>query len=147
MKTCIIFNPVARGQKAGRFRHQLAGLASQSALKPTGAPGQGRALAAQAVEEGYEIIVAAGGDGTVNEVLNGIGDAPEGFARVRLALLPLGTVNVFARELGLPIHLERAWAVFERGRETAVDLARVEFMRKGEPATRYFAQLAGAGLD
>jgi len=147
MRACVIFNPTAKGEKARRFRQHLDAIGAACALKPTTAPGMGRALAAEAVGEGYECIIAAGGDGTVNEVLNGIGDAPEGFARVRLAVLPLGTVNVFARELGLPIHLARAWAVFERGRETAVDLPRVECVRNGRLTRRYFAQLAGAGLD
>jgi YegS/Rv2252/BmrU family lipid kinase len=147
MRACVIFNPTAKGEKARRFRRHLDAFGAACALKPTTAPGMGRALAAEAVAEGHECIIAAGGDGTVNEVLNGIGDAPHGFARVRLAVLPLGTVNVFARELGLPLHLERAWAVFERGRETAVDLPRVDFTRNGQPTHRYFAQLAGAGLD
>src|SRR5215470_1936506 len=101
-RTCVIFNPTARGEKARRFRRHLDAIGAQSALKQTAAPGEARRLAAEAVEEGFEIVVAAGGDGTLNEVLNGLGDAPGGFERVRLGLLPLGTVNVFARELGLP---------------------------------------------
>jgi diacylglycerol kinase (ATP) len=147
MRACVIFNPTAKGDKARHFRRHLDTLGSAWSLKPTTAAGMARTLAAQAVNEGSECIVAAGGDGTVNEVLNGIGDAPDGFARVRLAVLPLGTVNVFARELRLPIHLERAWGVIERGRETAVDLPSIEFMREGQLTRRYFAQLAGAGLD
>jgi YegS/Rv2252/BmrU family lipid kinase len=147
VRACVIFNPTAKGEKARLFRRHLDAIGASCALKPTTAAGMGRALAAEAVAEGHESIVAAGGDGTVNEVLNGIGDVPDGFARARLAVLPLGTVNVFARELGLPIHLERAWAVFERGRETAVDLPRIEFRRGDQPARRYFAQLGGAGLD
>ena len=91
--------------------------------------------------------MAAGGDGTVNEVLNGMGDAPNGFDDVRLGVLPLGTVNVFARELKLPTKLERAWAVLRRGRETRIDLGRADFQADGQPARRYFMQLAGAGLD
>src|SRR5207245_10186036 len=66
MKTCVVFNPAAHGEKARRFRDQLAALSTECALKPTYAPGGGRALAAEAVREGFEIIVAAGGDGTVN---------------------------------------------------------------------------------
>ena len=46
------------------------------------------------------------GDGTVHEVLNGIGDAPTGFEKARLGVLPLGTVNVFARELKMPLKME-----------------------------------------
>src|SRR5216117_3762717 len=99
MSTCVIFNPAARGEKAKQFADQLAMLSARVTLKPTYAAGAGRALAAEAVREGFETIVAAGGDGTVNEVLNGIGDEPDGFARTCFAVLPLGTVNVFAKEL------------------------------------------------
>jgi YegS/Rv2252/BmrU family lipid kinase len=83
----------------------------------------------------------------VNEVLNGLGDAPDGFARARLGVLPLGTVNVFARELKIPLRLERAWEVLRRGNETKIDLPRVEFSVNGKSERRYFVQLAGAGLD
>ena len=79
--TCVIFNPAARGNKARHFRQHLDEIGGQSALKATAAPGDARRLATEAVGDGYDLIVAAGGDGTVNEVLNGIGDAPDGFAR------------------------------------------------------------------
>ena len=91
--------------------------------------------------------MAAGGDGTINEVTNGIGDAPEGFARARLGVLPLGTVNVFARELKIPLQVESAWEVLRRGHETKIDLPRVEFSADGVLQKRYFCQLAGAGMD
>lgn len=147
MRTCVIFNPAARGEKAAGFREHLGELASQCALKPTYAPGSGRALAAAAVQEGFETIVAAGGDGTLNEVLNGIGDAPGGFGRARLAVVPLGTVNVFAKELDLPQSFAAAWEVIQRGHERCMDLPWAESTAEGKPARRYFAQLAGAGLD
>src|SRR4030095_13546049 len=76
LKACIIFNPAARGEKSRRFRDQLAALSSQVSLKPTYAPGSGQALVADAVREGFDTIIAAGGDGTVNEVLNGIAASP-----------------------------------------------------------------------
>ncbi len=147
MRICVIFNPTARGERAKRFRRQLDGIGAECALKPTTAPGGGRALAAESVREGFEIIVAAGGDGTLNEVLNGIGDEPDGFARARLGVLPLGTINVFAREIGMPLDLHRAWAVIRRGRESAIDLPQAEFGAPAQPQRRWFAQLAGAGLD
>ena len=147
VRICVIFNPAARGNKARHFRRQLDAIGSQCALKATAAPGDARRLAAEAVADGFDAIVAAGGDGTVNEVLNGIGDAPDGFARARLGVLPLGTVNVFARELKIPLRIGRAWDALQRGRETRVDLARVEFSAKGARQRRYFVQLAGAGLD
>ena len=147
MRICVIFNPAARGNKARHFRRQLDDIGSQCALKATAAPGDARRLAAEAVGEGYDLVVAAGGDGTVNEVLNGIGDAPDGFSRARLGVLPLGTVNVFARELKIPLRIERAWAVLQRGREMRMDLPRVEFSANGKCDRRYFVQLAGAGFD
>jgi YegS/Rv2252/BmrU family lipid kinase len=145
--TCVIFNPAARGNKARHFRRHLDEIGGQCALKATAAPGDARRLAAEAVGEGCDLIVAAGGDGTVNEVLNGIGDAPDGFARARLGVLPLGTMNVFARELKIPFRFERAWETLRRGNEIKIDLPRVEFSANGKIERRYFIQLAGAGLD
>ncbi len=147
VRTCVIFNPAARGDKARRFRQFLDGLGGQCRLKLTAAAGDARRLATEAVHEGFEIVVAAGGDGTLNEVLNGIGDVPQGFENARLGILPLGTVNVFARELKIPTAHDRAWEIIRQGRETRIDLPRVEFQLNGKPQHRYFAQLAGAGLD
>src|SRR5690349_16754516 len=147
MRKCVIFNPTARGEKAKRFRRHLDAIASECALKMTAAPGDARKLASEAIAEGFEIVVAGGGDGTVNEVLNGIGDAPDGFERARLGVLPLGTVNVFARELGIPSQLEPAWQTIRAARETRIDLPRVEYVEHGRAARRSFAQPAGAGPD
>jgi diacylglycerol kinase (ATP) len=147
VRICVIFNPAARGNKARHFRHHLDEVGGQAALKATAAPGDARRLAAEAIADGFDLIVAAGGDGTVNEVLNGIGDAPDGFERVRLGVLPLGTVNVFARELKIPLRLERAWEILRRGREIKIDLSCAEFFTGGVRKKQFFAQLAGAGLD
>ncbi len=147
MRICVIFNPAARGEKAKRFREQLGLLSAQCTLKPTCASGDGIRLATEAVKEGYEVIAAAGGDGTVNEVLNGIAAEPEALAKVRLAVLPLGTVNVFARELNLPLRFSEAWATLLRGNEISIDLPVAEFAVQEQKRRRYFAQMAGAGVD
>jgi YegS/Rv2252/BmrU family lipid kinase len=144
---CVIFNPFARGEKARHFRRHLDLIAGNCALKQTAAAGGGRPLAAEAIREGFETIVAAGGDGTLNEVLNGIGDAPGGFKRARLGVIPLGTVNVFAKEIGIPQSLKGAWKIITAGNETRIDLPCAEFLENDKPARRYFAQLAGSGLD
>src|SRR5688572_12223102 len=141
LKTCIIFNPTARGDKARLFRQHLDGLAAEATLKPSLSAGHARALAAEAVREGFKLIVAAGGDGTVNEVLNGIGDAPDAFAGVRLGVLPLGTVNVLALELGIPTNLTAACKLLQSGRERVVDLPQIHF--QGNPVPRLFTQMAG----
>jgi diacylglycerol kinase (ATP) len=147
VRACVIFNPSAKGDKARRFRRHLDEIGNQSTLKLTTGPGDARRLAAEAVEEGFQVVVAAGGDGTVNEVLNGIGDAEQGFERAALGVLPLGTVNVFARELGIPQKPELAWKIIRDGRMTRIDLPQVTFTRKGLRHIRFFAQMAGAGLD
>ena len=146
MRTCVIFNPTAQGEKARRLRRHLEEIGAAATLMQTRAVDHARELAAEAVRAGFEIIVAAGGDGTVNEVLNGIGDA-DGFERARLAVLPIGTVNVFAKELKLPGSVRGAWEIVRAAKETRIDLPLVEFTADGKPQRRFFAQLAGAGLD
>ena len=146
MRTCVIFNPVARGDKARHLRERLGEVAREAVLKPTSCPGDARRLGAEAVREGFETVVAAGGDGTLNEVLNGLADA-DGFGRTRLGVLPLGTVNVFAKELKLPQDFEGAWAAIRQGRDRLIDAPWASFVAEGRPQRRFFAQLAGAGLD
>lgn len=146
-KPCVIFNPAARGMKASRWKAELADLARSAAFKPTTGPGSARRLAATAVEEGYETIVAAGGDGTVNEVVNGIGDAPDGYERAALAVLPVGTTNVFAKEFGIGPRLAQAWEQLQGGIEIRIDLPWIDLSIDGAPQRRHFAQLASAGAD
>ena len=135
----VIFNPAARSEKSRRMRQFLDSKTNDHVtLAPTEKADDARRLAAQAVADGYDLIVAAGGDGTVNEVINGTG-----LSGVALGILPLGTVNVFAQDLGIPGKMDEAWAVVESGRIRAIDLARAE--SKGK--TRFFAQLAGVGFD
>jgi len=121
-------------------------MSGRAAFKATAGPGDARRLAAEAVGDGFDVIAAAGGDGTVNEVLNGIGDA-KGLARTRFGVLPLGTVNVFARDMKIPLKLEYAWEVLRRGHERILDLPHVEFSQNGGSKKQFFVQLAGAGLD
>lgn len=138
-KLFVIFNPAARGEKTRRVQQFLETKAGPSVtLTPTQRAGEAQSLAARAVAEGYKIIVAAGGDGTINEVVNGIGTSG-----VALGVLPLGTVNVFAHELRIPRKLDAAWTVILGGHTRTIDLACAE----ANSSTRYFVQLAGVGFD
>jgi YegS/Rv2252/BmrU family lipid kinase len=145
----VIFNPTARGDKARAFQETLGrlSLGSEVALHPTTGPSTAAAIATFAVEAGCSILAAAGGDGTVNEVLNGLASAKDGLQSTALAILPLGTVNVFAKELGIPSQLEAAWKVIQDGAERTVDLPFVDSINTGNSSRRYFAQMAGAGMD
>jgi len=147
VRAAVIFNPAAKGDKARAFREALATISRHCTLKRTEAAGDAMRLAEEAVNEGYDTLIAAGGDGTLNEVLNGLARAPDGLTKARLGVLPLGTINVFARELGIPTQPQAAWPVLLEAVERPIDLPFAEWNSAGQTHRRYFAQLAGAGLD
>jgi YegS/Rv2252/BmrU family lipid kinase len=147
MRACLVFNPTARGEKARRFLAALERLRGECVLRPTERAGHAADLAAAACAEGFDTVVAAGGDGTVSEVVDGLARVPEALEHVRLGVIPLGTINVLAHELGLPRSPTAAWQTVQGGRELRIDLPRVDLTVNGQPATRHFVQLAGAGLD
>jgi diacylglycerol kinase family enzyme len=96
---CVIFNPNAgRGRAADRQEQLRRRLARQAEFRPTQHPGHGEQLARQAALEGFQVVAAAGGDGTVHEVANGILSA--GRPEVELGLVPVGSANDYARSLG-----------------------------------------------
>jgi YegS/Rv2252/BmrU family lipid kinase len=133
--TLVILNPAANSDRARRQRTRVETIARGSVIWPTSRSGEAETLARRATEEGFERIVAAGGDGTMHEVVNGLAGT-----KAALGLLPMGTMNVFATELGLPTHdLGLCWDIIENGNTRFVDLPNAN--------GKYFAQLAGVGLD
>src|SRR6266568_1040090 len=131
----VIFNPAAGNEEANHWQERVESIARGCPVRITSQSGEAEALARRAVEEGFEKIVAAGGDGTVNQVVNGLAGSS-----VALGLLPIGTVNVFAMELGLPSHnLELCWDVIQDNNMRLIDLPSAN--------GKYFVQLAGVGLD
>ena len=131
----LIFNPKARSQKGGRVLRFLKNHADRFAVYPTTHAGAARKLAADFAAQGEPVIIAAGGDGTLNEVVGGLAGSD-----TVLGILPAGTMNVFARELAIPFgSLEKAFAVIEQGFVREVDL----FAANGAP----FVQMAGVGFD
>ena len=102
----VIYNPTAGGRRRQRFEAVLAGLANFGCpmdVRPTTGPGDAALFAREADAAAHDLVVAAGGDGTINEVINGLlGHAGPGReVEVPLAVLPMGTANVLAAELGL----------------------------------------------
>ena len=134
--TVVILNPVAGGPETLRdWQERVESISHNCPIRVIAHPGEAEALARNAVEEGFVRIVAAGGDGTVNHVANGIAGT-----NAALGLLPLGTVNVFAMELGLPAHnLQVCWSIIQDGNMRLVDLPNAN--------GKHFVQLAGVGLD
>lgn len=133
-----IYNPQASG---GSYRRDLPliikalrGLGYEVVARETQAVGHGTELAREAVAEGYAVVCAIGGDGTVNEVLNGLAGSP-----VPLGIIPTGTVNVLAMELGIPLDPPDAVRLLETGDVSTIDL--------GLAGDRYFGLMAGVGMD
>ena len=134
-ETVVILNPAARGDRAGHWRSRVEKVARGATLRATSRIGEAELLARKAAREGYKRIVAAGGDGTINEVVNGLAGST-----AALGLLPIGTVNVFATELGLPSgDLKQCWQIICEGHTRTIDLPNAN--------GKHFVQLAGIGLD
>lgn len=149
MPQCVIFNPAAgSAEQMDALRHKVAAR-DDLVLCTTQKRGDAERLAAEAAGRGDRLVIAAGGDGTVNEIVNGLMTAgPAAADRPRLAILPLGTGNDLPRTLGLPRH-DPALAVdlIDAGRTATIDLIHVHH-RGVDPATaRYCANVAAGGFS
>jgi diacylglycerol kinase (ATP) len=112
----------------------------------TSGPGDAITLAGQAAGDGARLVVAVGGDGTVNEVVNGLVEASGD--HVDVAVLPLGTGDDFARTFRIPSKIDRALEVAAGGTVRTLDVGRARFVGPdGLEAERYFANFAGAGIS
>ena len=137
----IVFNPVAghrRAQLLWRVLDVMAHSGVRLEIVETRRRGHATEIAREAARSGTKLVVAAGGDGTIAEVANGLSGSA-----TRLGIIPLGTANVLAHELSLPF-APRAVAsalAFGRTREVWPGLA------NGQSGARLFVQMLGAGFD
>ena len=138
MKSVLILNPVAgRWRPAGieeRIDRALRKHGISCEILRTEKAGDASSLARRAAGEGCELVIAAGGDGTVNEVANGLVGT-----NATLGILPLGTVNVLARDIGNPLDPKKAIKTLAGGITKNIDL--------GCANGRYFTIMAGCGFD
>jgi len=149
-KYMIIANPNAGHGKGARaipeIEQELTRLDLDFDLVRTERVGHGIQLASQAALEGYDVIVAAGGDGTVNEVLNGLMEARQASEnRPGLGVLCTGRGNDFAPCINIPDDLPAALQVLKEDHRRRIDIGRVSggiF-----PQGRYFANNVGVGFD
>jgi YegS/Rv2252/BmrU family lipid kinase len=135
----------ARRRLIEQARRILSAGGIEAELAETTAPGHATEIAQQAAREGRQLVITCGGDGTLNEVVNGLATLNNGH-RVPLALLPGGTANILAKELSLPWDIPRAAKQLVRAelREIALGLATPLEQPENK---RFFLSVAGAGPD
>ena len=141
----LIFNPTAKnasGRKIAKASHFLRSRGYKAEILFTEQKGHAESLAREAVKESPSLIIAAGGDGTFNEIVNGIAGS-----EIPMAILPLGTTNVLAKELGLPENVESAMEVAVRGTPKTVSIGKISITCHSSLVTRYFLLMAGIGFD
>ena len=146
MKLLIIFNPnAAYGRsvkKLAEIKAKFRSLGISTKVMPTTHPGHASELVESTELSGFDGLIAAGGDGTVFEVLNGLYKHPKS-ARIPLGLLPIGTGNAFARELELqPGAWPNAIDLLHRRRIRQIDVGHV----KAADTAYYFLNIVGMGF-
>jgi YegS/Rv2252/BmrU family lipid kinase len=142
----LISNPNAgrggrqRAREVARFRELLQGRGLAVEVLNTSGPGEATLLARRAAERGVREVIVSGGDGTINEALQGLVGTD-----VRIGIWPRGTANVLARELKLPAGVDKSVEVIARGLSRRIYIGCATIEATGE--RRYFFLMAGVGLD
>jgi YegS/Rv2252/BmrU family lipid kinase len=145
-KATLISNPKTGRYGSRRLRpiqevaSQLQLLGIEVDLKLTSGPGEATQIAARAARNGSSDVIVAGGDGTINEAIQGLAGS-----KARLAIIPRGTANVLARELNLPLDDEQATVIAARGNARRIHLGLA--IDEGTGTSRFFVLMAGVGLD
>ncbi len=151
-KWFIVVNPVAANGKAGkswpRIEKELKTIIPQQKAVLTKGLGNAIELVSEAIGNGYRHVLAIGGDGTNNEVVNGIMNqdlvTPE---EIYYAFLPIGTGNDWVKSHGIPNKLADWLVMFQQGRTTFQDVGLVYYYLEGQEKKRYFANVAGLAYD
>jgi diacylglycerol kinase (ATP) len=146
----LIVNPTAGAGKAAKIWPQIHNWLKNSGLsfdyELTEAPGHAVELAKAAVENGYEMVVSVGGDGTINEIVNGLYESGN-IKDIMLGIISTGTGSDYIRSVGLPRHFKEACQLLMNPRKQFVDLGVTEYTINGRKAKRLFVNCAGLGLD
>lgn len=146
----IIVNPVAGAGRTARYWPRIMDLLRGKGLRfehdVTEAPGHAVELAEEATRKGYETIISIGGDGTINEIANGLYKAGAN-KDAALGIVCTGTGGDYARTLGIPRRYEEACLRIFQPRKLTVDLGIVEYADNGSRKERVFVNFAGMGFD
>ncbi len=139
VKACLIWNPFAGNPQNNKrdinlIVNYLKERAYEVAKKETEGPLTAIEIAKEAVKSNYSIIYAFGGDGTINEIINGICGS-----NVVLGIIPKGTANLLAREINMPLNIKKALLALDKAKPVSVNLGRAN--------NRYFILMLGIGYD
>jgi diacylglycerol kinase (ATP) len=146
---CIV-NPVAGAGRTGREWPRIMDLFRANGLRfeydITEAPGHAIELAREAARNGYDMVVSVGGDGTINEIVNGL-YASGNIKDATLGIVSTGTGSDYIRTVGVPRRSEEACRCLLSRRKRLVDLGIVEYTSNGRKEERLFVNFAGFGFD
>lgn len=146
----VIVNPVAGAGRTAREWPRIMGLFKGHGLRfehdLTEAPGHAVELAKTAAKKGYEIVISVGGDGTINEVVNGLYEAGH-IKDAMLGIISTGTGSDYIRTVGISRRYEEACRCFLQPKKLTVDLGVVEYASDGSTMKRIFVNFAGMGFD
>lgn len=146
----VIVNPMAGAGRTARKWPQIMGRLKSFGLRfehdLTKAPGHAIELAKSAVKRGYELVVSVGGDGTLNEVVNGLYESGN-IGNVTLGIIGTGTGSDYIRTIGIPRAYEQACQCLMSPKRLTVDLGIIEYINNGQMMKRLFVNFAGVGFD
>jgi diacylglycerol kinase (ATP) len=146
----LIVNPCAGGGRTAKKWPHVMGLLRGMGMtydhELTEGRGHAIELARAAARRGYEVVVCVGGDGTINEVVNGLYDGG-GIRDVTLGIISTGTGSDYVRTIGVPLDYRQACRRLGSPRRIVVDLGVMEYVRGGVTAKRLFVNFAGLGFD
>ncbi len=146
----VIVNPTAGAGRAAKEWRQISrwlknvGLSFEHDI--TESPGHATELAKSAAEKGYELVVSVGGDGTINEIVNGLYDSGS-IKDVTLGIISTGTGSDYIRSVGLTRQFQEACQRLVNPRKLLVDLGMAEYAGNGRKVKRLFVNCAGLGFD
>jgi diacylglycerol kinase (ATP) len=139
VKICVIFNPAAGSvQDVDSLKGKLQQI-GPCEIKTTAQSGDAQRFADEAALAGCEFIISAGGDGTLNEIVNGLAQRD---SQTRVGIVPLGTGNDFARSIGLPANVDDCLEIIARGQTKPIDVVRVT-----SDEARFFVNVSAGGFS
>jgi diacylglycerol kinase (ATP) len=147
-KAALLYNPDSGTSRRGRRELEsavaiLRNAGVEAELVPTESRKDGGQAARRAVANGCDTLFACGGDGTINNIMQAVVNTP-----VALAILPMGTANALAHDLGLPLKISAAVEAALHARLRRVTPGQIKYLNlEGEPRSRYFIVAAGMGAD